>query len=140
MFLTSRILSFAPREVYDAFARPDVLERWWGPAGFRNAFETFEFKPGGKWKYMMYGPNGATFANESVFQSLDDPSRIVIHHISKPRYVLTVTLAPHANGTELTWAQEFEDSGVAARIKHIVEPANEQNLDRLESVLSGKTP
>jgi hypothetical protein len=25
---------------------------------------------------------------------------------------------------------------VAARIRHIVEPANEQNLDRLQSVLS----
>ena len=33
-------------------------------------------------------------------------------------------------------AQEFEDSAVAARIRHIVEPANEQNLDRLLSVLA----
>ena len=36
----------------------------------------------------------------------------------------------------MTWAQEFEDSAVAARIRHIVEPANEQNMDRLQSVLS----
>lgn len=33
-------------------------------------------------------------------------------------------------------AQEFEDSAVAARIRHIVEPANEQNLDRLLSALA----
>jgi hypothetical protein len=30
----------------------------------------------------------------------------------------------------------FEDPAVAARIRHIVEPANEQNLDRLQSVLA----
>ena len=36
----------------------------------------------------------------------------------------------------ISWSQEFEDADVAARIKHIVEPANEPNLDRLESVLA----
>jgi hypothetical protein len=63
-------------------------------------------------------------------------SSIVIHHVSKPRYVLTITLAADEGGTAITWTQEFEDVAVAARIKHIVEPANEQNLDRLESVLA----
>jgi hypothetical protein len=44
------------------------------------------------------------------------------------------------SGTAVTWAQEFEDSAAAARIRHIVEPANEQNLDRLLSVLVGGPP
>lgn len=56
--------------------------------------------------------------------------------MSRPRYVLTVTLAAHEAGTAITWAQEFEDEALAARIRHIVEPANEQNLDRLLSVLT----
>jgi len=57
--------------------------------------------------------------------------------VSQPRFVLTLTLAPHAAGTAITWAQEFEDSAIAARIRHIVEPANEQNLNRLLSALAG---
>jgi hypothetical protein len=48
-----------------------------------------------------------------------------------------VTVAAHESGTAITWAQEFEDAAVAARITHIVEPANEQNLDRLLAVLAG---
>jgi hypothetical protein len=84
----------------------------------------------------MHGPNGAQFPNESVFRELEAASRIVIQHVSKPRYVLTVTLAAEDSGTSITWNQEFEDAAVAARIRHIVEPANEQNLDRLSDVLA----
>jgi hypothetical protein len=66
---------------------------------------------------------------------LHAPSRLVIQHVSKPHFVLTVTLAAHDVGTTITWTQVFEDSAVAARIGHIAEPANEQNLDRLQLVL-----
>lgn len=136
-FRTHRVIPYQPQLVFEAFARPELLARWWGPDGFTNTFELFEFKPGGRWKYVMHGPNGANFQNESVFLELHEPSRVVIQHVSKPRYVLTVTLAAHDAGTAITWNQEFEDSAVAARIRHIVEPANEQNLDRLVSVLAG---
>jgi hypothetical protein len=65
-------------------------------------------------------------------------SRRVVPYMSKPHYVLTVMIAAHEDGTEVTWNQQFEDVGVASRIRHIVEPANEQNLDRLVSVLAGE--
>ena len=135
-FRTYRVLPSQPPAVFEAFARPELLARWWGPRGFTNTFEICELRPGGRWKYVMHGPNGAQFQNESVFRELHEPSRIVIHHLSKPRYVLTVTLAATEGGTAITWNQEFEDAEVAARIRHIVEPANEQNLDRLLSVLA----
>ena len=131
------MLPYPPQSVFDAFARPDLLARWWGPAGFTNTFEDFTFKPGGRWKYVMHGPEGTVHPNESVFLQLDAPSKLVIQHLSRPRYVLTVTLDGHDTGTTMTWCQEFENSTVAARLRHIVEPANEQNLDRLVSVLSG---
>jgi uncharacterized protein YndB with AHSA1/START domain len=140
LFLTRRVVPHTAQQVFQAFARPETLARWWGPKDFTNTFEVFEFRPGGHWKFVMHGPDGSHPRNESVFLELDEPSRLVIHHVSLPRYVLTVTLAPDAGGTAITWSQEFEDAAVAARIRHIVEPANEQNLDRLESVLAGGTP
>jgi uncharacterized protein YndB with AHSA1/START domain len=135
-FRTDRVIAYAPHAVFEAFARPEVLAQWWGPDGFTNTFEIFEFRPGGRWKFVMHGPNGAQFPNESRFLELHAASTIVIHHVSKPRYVLTIVLAADQGGTAISWSQEFEDADVAARIKHIVEPANEQNLDRLESVLA----
>jgi uncharacterized protein YndB with AHSA1/START domain len=112
------------------------LARWWGPSGFTNTFEVFEFRPQGRWKFTMHGPDGSNHPNESIFLKLDAPSTLIIQHVSQPRFVLTITLAGQEDGTAISWAQEFEDSVVAARIRHIVEPANEQNLDRLQSVLS----
>jgi uncharacterized protein YndB with AHSA1/START domain len=137
-FRSHRVVPYQPQSVFEAFARPELLARWWGPAGFTNTFEVFEFKPGGRWTFVMHGPDGSNHPNESVFLELHVPSKLVIQHVSRPRYALTVTLAAHEAGTALTWAQEFEDSAVAARIRHIVEPANEQNLDRLLSVLAGR--
>jgi uncharacterized protein YndB with AHSA1/START domain len=136
LFRSHRVLPFTPERVFDAFARPELLARWWGPTGFTNSFELFEFRPGGRWKFVMHAPNGSKHPNENVFLELAAPSRLVIQHVSQPRFVLTVSLEPHHGGTAIQWDQEFEDIEVATRVRHIVEPANEQNLDRLQSVLS----
>ncbi len=133
-FLAERVLPCAPADVYEAFRKPDVLARWWGPKDFTNTFQVFEFEPGGHWKYVMHGPGGKHHDNESEFLELES-TRVVIHHVSLPRYRLTVSFVPDDRGTRIRWSQEFEDAGVAAKIRHIVEPANEQNLDRLQAVL-----
>ena len=134
-FHTRRLVPHAPARLFQAFAQPERLAHWWGPAGFSNTFETFEFRPGGRWKYVMHGPDGKSYPNESVFDALDEPSRVVIRHVSLPRYVLTITLTGRDGGTEVDWNQQFEDPVAAARLRHIVEPANEQNLDRLGELL-----
>ncbi|HYF36640.1 MAG TPA: SRPBCC family protein [Prosthecobacter sp.] len=138
-FQTHRVLPCTPQQVFAAFARPELLARWWGPSGFTNSFEIFEFKSGGRWKFVMHGPNGSNHPNESVFLKLDPPSTLVIQHLSPPHFILTISLAAHPGGTEISWAQVFESSAVAAAIGHIVEPANEQNLDRLQAVLLEET-
>jgi uncharacterized protein YndB with AHSA1/START domain len=139
-FRTHRVLPHEPRAVFEAFAQKDLLARWWGPSGFTNTFETFEFTPGGRWKFVMHGPDGSNHPNESVFLELSAPSKVVIQHVSAPRFALTVTLTAHDGGTAISWVQVFEDAAFAARIRHIVEPANEQNLDRLQAVLAGRRP
>lgn len=136
-FRTQRVLPHPPQRVFDAFTTQEAFARWWGPKDFRNEFETFEFAPGGRLKFVMHAPGGTHHPNESVFDEIVVPSRVVIRHVSKPTYVLTVTLEPKGDGTEVTWCQVFDDGAVAARIRHIVEPSNEQNLDRLQAVLAG---
>jgi uncharacterized protein YndB with AHSA1/START domain len=132
---TERFLSFSPREIFAAFEQPARLAQWWGPKDFTNTFEQFEFKPGGRWVFVMHGPNGANYPNEAVFQEIQADTKIVIGHVSQPRFTLTVTLTARGDKTRLAWVQEFESPEVAARLRPICEPANEQNLDRLQSLL-----
>jgi uncharacterized protein YndB with AHSA1/START domain len=54
---------------------------WWGPAGFTNTFDTFEFKPGAKWSFSMHGPDGKSYPNENVVTEIEPPTRIIIHHV-----------------------------------------------------------
>ena len=133
---TSRTLPFSPTTVYGAFASPDLLARWWGPDGFSNTFELFEFKVGGKWKFIMHGPDGQNYPNESVFAQLELGSKVVIEHVCVPYFTLTVILVPVSGGTLVSWEQVFVDAKTAQAVKHIVEPANEQNLDRMTRVLA----
>ena len=135
---TERALSATPRDVFAAFEQPDCLARWWGPTGFRNTFEQFEFTPGGRWIFVMHGPNGANYPNECVFREIAPDTKIIIEHTSQPHFTLTMTLTDLGDKTGLAWVQEFENAEVAERMRPICEPANEQNLDRLEAILAGQ--
>src|SRR5688572_7680085 len=88
---TERVLQARPSAVFTAFEQPDQLAQWWGPSGFTNTFELFEFKPGGRWVFVMHAPNGANYANESFFREIVPDSKIVIEHVVKPWFRLTVT-------------------------------------------------
>jgi len=133
---TSRILPFSPREIYCAFASADLLARWWGPEGFSNTFERFEFIAGGRWKFVMHGPDGNNYPNESFFEELVPDAKIVIHHDCPPNFKLTIELTPASEGTYLTWVQVFEDAETAQAVKLRAGTANEQNIDRLTDVLN----
>lgn len=132
-FKTSRSFSAAPEFVFAAFSSPERLARWWGPEGFSNRFENFEFKNGGRWIFTMIGPDGASYPNESTFDSIVPNRLVVVKHLSQPHFTLSIKLEPTAAGTTVTWEQAFESAEIATSIKHIVEPANEQNLSRWQA-------
>lgn len=134
-FQTSRFFACPPQAVFAAIRSPERLARWWGPAGFSNHFEVFEFAVGGRWVFEMVGPDGTRYPNESVFSDIEDKRRVVIDHVCAPHFRLTITLQAVDGGTQVHWLQAFADAAVAQAVRHMVEPANEQNLDRLGAEL-----
>jgi uncharacterized protein YndB with AHSA1/START domain len=134
-FTTSRHFAAPPAAVFAAIRDPLRLARWWGPAGFTNHFESFDFRPGGRWVFEMVGPDGTRYPNESQFTAIEADRQVVIRHTCAPLFTLTITLEASGAGTRLHWRQVLDDPAVAAAVAHIVEPANEQNLDRLGAEL-----
>jgi uncharacterized protein YndB with AHSA1/START domain len=113
------------------------LSRWWGPQGFRNTFEQFDFRVGGDWKFVMHGPDGSDYANHSVFEEITPPSRIVLRHLGDHEFVLTMTLTPEPAGrTRLHWRQRHDSVRARDEVAAFCIPANEQNFDRLEAELA----
>lgn len=134
-FTTSRRLPFPASAIYSAFAHAEQLATWWGPTGFINHFERFEFTPGGRWHFVMQGPDGQQYPNRSYFAELEPDRKIVIRHDCAPFFTLTIELTALEADTMLRWQQVFDDADIATAVRHIVEPANEQNLDRLTQLL-----
>jgi uncharacterized protein YndB with AHSA1/START domain len=133
---TSRVLPFPRDRVFRAIAERERLARWWGPAGFRNTMDTFEFREGGEWRFTMHGPDGKDYPNASRFETIQAPGLVVVRHANAPLFRLFMTLSEEGKGTRMHWRQVFDDARVRDELAAICVPANEQNLDRLEAELS----
>lgn len=130
-FVHSRLID-APRErVFRAFSDPVHLARWWGPTGFTSTFHTFDLRPGGAWRFVMHGPDGVDYPNESVFVEVRAPERIVFEHNSGHHFRMTITFTEDGGKTLVGWRQVFDTAAERQRIANFVTEANEQNLDRL---------
>lgn len=136
-FKTSRELPAVAESIFAAFVDSKRLARWWGPSGFSNTFNLFQFQPGGKWLFVMHGPDGMNYANEAEFIDIVPNEKVVIRHHSQPNFTLTIQITKTATGSLVGWNQEFDNDEVAGKIAHIVEPSNEQNLDRLTVEVCG---
>ncbi len=62
--VSSRIVNASRELVYRAWTEPNHLKNWWGPAGFTNTFKEFDLRPGGKWNFIMHGPDKGNYLNE----------------------------------------------------------------------------
>lgn len=133
--ISTRHFTQARGQLWAAFADAQRLARWWGPAGFSNTFEVFEFRPGGRWRFTMHGPDGKDYPNRSVFHALEAPARIVMEHENAPHFELLVTLSDEAGGTRLNWRMRFDDVATREALAGLIVPANEQNFDRLQAEL-----
>ena len=138
-FITSRLFAATPAQVFQAFSEPERLARWWGPNGFRNTFNEFDFRAGGAWRFDMHGPDGKSYPNESVFDEVT-PQRIVFRHVETMHvFTMTMTIVPEGDGTRLTWCMAFATAEEADRVQAFVPRCNEENFDRLESELARLT-
>lgn len=118
-------------EVFAALRDPGRVARWWGPAGFTSTIHEYRFEPGGRWRLTMHGPDGRDHANESRFTRIEPDRLFEIEHLGGHHFVLTIELQPEPAGTWVSWRQTFDTVEHCQRVRPIVEPANEQNLDRL---------
>ncbi|WP_295014055.1 SRPBCC family protein [uncultured Microbacterium sp.] len=109
----------APVErVWDAYADPRQLERFWGPPGWPATFTAFDHTVGGIAQYHLTGPRGERSSGRweftrieepTVFEVLDsfvDDAGEPIDGFSAMR--MTIALTPTAEGTRMTGTSHFD--------------------------------
>jgi uncharacterized protein YndB with AHSA1/START domain len=71
-----RTLPAAPALVFAAFADPNRLARWWGPAGFSTPSLDFDPRAGSSYRIEMQPPAGDAFYLAGEFRVVDPPTRL----------------------------------------------------------------
>ena len=135
--ISQRVFDTPIDDVFDAYANPDKIVRWWGPGGLTLTTESLDLTEGGHWHFVFAADDGTTFENHIVFQTIHRPERFVVDHVSEPRYIGTVEFEELGTSTSVSMYWTFEDSDLFERIKDVVVAGNEGNFDRLGEVLAG---
>jgi uncharacterized protein YndB with AHSA1/START domain len=65
-----------PSRVWELWANPRQLERWWGPPSYPATFTALDLRAGGRAEYYMTGPAGDTPAGYWDIVEVDPPHRL----------------------------------------------------------------
>ena len=68
----------APRDlVFRAFKEPELLTQWLGPRKYEMEIDTYEFRDGGRWRYLHRDDQGNTFGFHGIFHGDPSPDSMV---------------------------------------------------------------
>jgi uncharacterized protein YndB with AHSA1/START domain len=68
----------APRQmVFDAFSKPELLKRWFGPRGWSLVVCEVDFRVGGGFRFVLRGPDGKDMGMRGSYRELSPPDRSV---------------------------------------------------------------
>jgi len=109
-----------PARVWQVFADPRQLERWWGPPTWPATFEQHDFTVGGEATYFMTGPDGEKARGWWRFTALDEPRSLEFEdgfsddagepNPQMPTMRLRVDFEETGNGTRMTVTTFFNNA------------------------------
>jgi len=134
----SRLLSAPGELVWEVWTQPGHIKNWWGPEGFKNTITKMEVKPGGAWEFIMHGPDGTDYRNKHIYMELVPPEKIVMQHITAPKFIMTAIFEARGNKTLVTLQSVFES---AAQLQEVIkvfkaDTGMKQHMDRMEKYLA----
>jgi uncharacterized protein YndB with AHSA1/START domain len=64
----------APRHlVFDAFSKPEILKRWFGPRGWSLRVCEVDLRVGGGFRFVLAGPDGKEMGMRGVYREITPP-------------------------------------------------------------------
>jgi uncharacterized protein YndB with AHSA1/START domain len=110
-------LAAPPARVWQIWADPRQLERWWGPPTWPATFVEHEVQVGGRSRYYMTGPEGEKAGGWWQFRAVDEPRSLEFEDgfaddsgapdPSMPTTVAHVALEEIPTGTRMTIRSSF---------------------------------
>ena len=105
----------APRElVWRVWTEPAHVAQWFGPRGFTTAVSASDLRAGGKWRYVMTGPDGAEYAFGGVYLEVVPREKLVSTDEFGSEYEAELPGVELPKGMVVTTL--FEDAGDTTRV------------------------
>ncbi len=140
--VTTRLID-APRElVFEAFTDQKHVGHWFGPDGFTTATRSMDVRPGGKWIFVMHGPDGTDWPNVVPYEEVTPPKRLVYLHGDDKEpdmFHTTVTFDDEGGKTALTMRAVFKTAAArefVVRERGAIE-GGKQTIARLDAYVRG---
>lgn len=143
----------APRQlVWDAWTKPELLEKWWGPKDWTTTVKKLELKEGSVWHYLMEGKMSPEATENTaawgigVFHEVNEPEKLIYMDSfsseegtideSLPSALITVYFVENEGKTNLVTVSKYETIEQLEQVVAMgVEEGFNQSLDKLDEVL-----
>ena len=143
----TRTFNGPPRIVFDAWTRPELVQRWWAPGSRGVAQCEADVRPGGHYRYVIRLHGGHEFAFSGKYIEVVAPSRLVYTEMFEPTasgakpddagLIVTVTFDEHEGKTHMVShslcpSKEVRDQIIASGM----EKGMRQTMDQLDELVA----
>ena len=138
----------APIErVWQLWADPRRLERWWGPPGHPATVEEHDLTPGGEVTYFMTGPEGEKYRGWWRVTSVDPPKSLEFTDgfadqdgtpvAEMPTTTVQMQLGEHDGGTRMVLRSVFDSREHMEQVVNMGAPeALQQAVGQMDALLA----
>jgi uncharacterized protein YndB with AHSA1/START domain len=141
----TRVFDAPRRLVFDAFSKPELLKRWFGPRGWSLVACEVDLKVGGGFRFVLRGPDGKEMGMRGFYREIVPPERSV-HIESFDDYPgesqVTAVFAERDGKTTLTAtvlypSREVRDAVIKSGMEHGAAESYDRLAELLESAEAG---
>lgn len=75
--VVTRIFDAPRSRVFDAWTKPELLGRWFGPKGWSLVACEVDLTVGGAWRFVVRRANGSEIAMRGIYREIERPERLV---------------------------------------------------------------
>jgi uncharacterized protein YndB with AHSA1/START domain len=72
----TRVFNAPVDMVWSLWTQAGNISKWWGPKGFHTKVKQHDFRPGGKWEYVMIDEAGKEYPALGIFKEIMEHKKI----------------------------------------------------------------
>ncbi len=137
--------------VWDAWTSTELISEWWGPKGYHTVVKENDFRPGGRWEFVMVDGQGNEYPAIGVYKEIVKHKKIsstdefgedfkAKTEIDLPKILLFTGLFEEV-GDQTKITLIYEHATEADKLKHLnmgMEQGWNSSLDKLVEFLEKK--